>query len=155
VTRLLREHPAIGARILAEVEDYSDIARIVRSHHERWDGAGYPDGLAGHAIPRLARIIAVADSYNAMTMNRPYRAAMSTERAIQQLVLGKGTQFEAPIVDAFIRDTAPIAMVGGMAGRGADANAIAATIRGADQHVWIRRSFTRWRWLQRRALFLI
>ena len=64
---------------------------IVRSHHERWDGAGYPDGLAGHAIPRLARIIAVADSYNAMTTDRPYRAAMSTERAIQQLVLGKGT----------------------------------------------------------------
>ena len=98
----MREHPAIGARILAEVEDYSDIALIVRSHHERWDGAGYPDGLAGHAIPRLARIIAVADSYNAMTTNRPYRAAMSTERAIQQLVLGKGTQFEAPIVDAFL-----------------------------------------------------
>jgi putative nucleotidyltransferase with HDIG domain len=98
----MREHPAIGARILAEVEDYSDIALIVRSHHERWDGAGYPDGLAGHAIPRLARIIAVADSYNAMTTNRPYRAAMSTERAIQQLELGKGTQFEAPIVDAFL-----------------------------------------------------
>jgi putative nucleotidyltransferase with HDIG domain len=98
----MREHPAIGARILAEVEDYSDIALIVRSHHERWDGAGYPDGLCGRAIPRLARIIAVADSYNAMTSDRPYRAAMSTERAIQQLVLGKGTQFEAPVVDAFI-----------------------------------------------------
>jgi putative nucleotidyltransferase with HDIG domain len=98
----MREHPAIGAEILAEVEDYTDIAHVVRSHHERWDGAGYPDGLAGHAIPRLARIIAVADSYNAMTANRPYRAAMSTERAIQQLVLGKGTQFEAPVVDAFI-----------------------------------------------------
>ncbi|HET7171131.1 MAG TPA: HD-GYP domain-containing protein [Gaiellales bacterium] len=98
----MREHPAIGARILAEVEDYSDIALVVRSHHERWDGAGYPDGLAGDGIPRLARIIAVADSYNAMTSDRPYRAAMSTERAIQQLVLGKGTQFEAPVVDAFI-----------------------------------------------------
>jgi putative nucleotidyltransferase with HDIG domain len=98
----MREHPAIGARILAEVEDYSDIALVVRSHHERWDGAGYPDGLAAHAIPGLARIIAVADSYNAMTSNRPYRAAMSTERAMQQLVLGKGTQFEASVVDAFI-----------------------------------------------------
>jgi putative nucleotidyltransferase with HDIG domain len=97
----MREHPAIGARILAEVEDYSDIALVVRSHHERWDGAGYPDGLSGHAIPRLARIIAVADSYNAMTSDRPYRAAMRTERAIQQLVLGKGTQFEASVVDAF------------------------------------------------------
>jgi putative nucleotidyltransferase with HDIG domain len=107
----MRRHPEIGARILAEVEDYSDIALVVRSHHERWDGVGYPDGLAGHAIPRLARIIAVADSYNAMTSDRAYRAAMSTERAIQQLVLGKGSQFEAPLVDAFLavleRETEP------------------------------------------------
>ena len=98
----MRRHSAIGAEILAEVEDYGDIALIVRSHHERWDGAGYPDGLAGFGIPRLARLIAVADSYNAMTSDRPYRAAMSTERAIQQLVLGKGSQFEAPLVDAFV-----------------------------------------------------
>jgi putative nucleotidyltransferase with HDIG domain len=107
----MRRHPEIGARILAEVEDYSDIALVVRSHHERWDGVGYPDGLAGHAIPRLARIIAVADSYNAMTSDRAYRAAMSTERAIQQLILGKGSQFEAPLVDAFLavleRETEP------------------------------------------------
>ena len=94
--------PEIGARILAEVEDYADVARVVRSHHERWDGAGYPDRLSGHAIPRHARIIAVADSYNAMTTDRPYRAAMSTARAIQQLELGKGTQFESPVVDAFL-----------------------------------------------------
>jgi putative nucleotidyltransferase with HDIG domain len=98
----MRRHPEIGARILAEVEDYSDIALVVRSHHERWDGVGYPDGLAGHAIPRLARIIAVADSYNAMTSDRAYRAAMTTDRAIQQLILGRGSQFEAPLVDAFL-----------------------------------------------------
>jgi putative nucleotidyltransferase with HDIG domain len=98
----MRRHSAIGAEILAEVEDYGDIAAIVRSHHERWDGAGYPDGLAGFAIPRLARLIAVADSYNAMTSDRPYRSAMSTERAIQQLLLGKGSQFETPLVDAFV-----------------------------------------------------
>jgi putative nucleotidyltransferase with HDIG domain len=98
----MRRHSAIGAEILAEVEDYGDIAAIVRSHHERWDGAGYPDGLAGFAIPRLARLIAVADSYNAMTSDRPYRAAMNTERAIQQLLLGKGSQFETPLVDAFV-----------------------------------------------------
>ncbi len=107
----MRRHPEIGARILAEVEDYGDIALVVRSHHERWDGVGYPDGLAGHAIPRLARIIAVADSYNAMTSDRAYRAAMTTERAIQQLILGKGSQFEAPLVDAFLavleRETEP------------------------------------------------
>jgi putative nucleotidyltransferase with HDIG domain len=107
----MRRHPEIGARILAEVEDYSDIALVVRSHHERWDGVGYPDGLAGHAIPRLARIIAVADSYNAMTSDRAYRAAMTTDRAIQQLILGRGSQFEAPLVDAFLavleRETEP------------------------------------------------
>ena len=107
----MRRHPEIGARILAEVEDYSDIALVVRSHHERWDGVGYPDGLAGHAIPRLARIIAVADSYNAMTSDRAYRAAMTTDRAVQQLILGRGSQFEAPLVDAFLavleRETEP------------------------------------------------
>jgi len=107
----MRRHPEIGARILAEVEDYSDIALVVRSHHERWDGVGYPDGLAGHAIPRLARIIAVADPYNAMTSDRAYRAAMTTDRAIQQLILGRGSQFEAPLVDAFLavleRETEP------------------------------------------------
>jgi putative nucleotidyltransferase with HDIG domain len=98
----MRRHSEIGARILAEVEDYTDVAAIVRSHHERWDGAGYPDGLSTDAIPRLARVIAVADSYNAMTSDRPYRAAMTTEHAIRQLILGKDSQFEAELVDAFL-----------------------------------------------------
>jgi putative nucleotidyltransferase with HDIG domain len=98
----MRRHSEIGANILAEVEDYADVAAIVRSHHERWDGAGYPDGLAGEDIPRLARVIAVADSYNAMTSDRPYRKAMSPERAMEQLVLGKNSQFEAALVEAFL-----------------------------------------------------
>ncbi len=98
----MREHSAIGAGILSEVEDYADVAAIVRSHHERYDGAGYPDGLAGHGIPLLARVIAVADSYNAMTSDRPYRKGMTPERAIQQLVLGKASQFEPRLVDAFL-----------------------------------------------------
>jgi putative nucleotidyltransferase with HDIG domain len=98
----MRRHSEIGARILVEVEDYGEIARIVRSHHERYDGAGYPDGLAGEAIPPLSRIIAVADAYNAMTSDRPYRRAMAPDVAMQQLVLGKGTQFEPALVDAFV-----------------------------------------------------
>jgi putative nucleotidyltransferase with HDIG domain len=98
----MRRHSEIGANILAEVEDYADVAAIVRSHHERWDGAGYPDGLSDESIPKLARVIAVADSYNAMTSDRPYRQAMSTERAMQQLVLGKGSQFESALVEAFL-----------------------------------------------------
>src|SRR6476646_8584231 len=91
----MRRHSAIGEAILLEVPGYADMAEVVRSHHERWDGRGYPDRLVGEQIPYLARIIAVADSYNAMTSDRPYRLAMGPERAIEQLVLGKGTQYEA------------------------------------------------------------
>ena len=98
----MREHSAEGEKILREVEGYDDIATVVRSHHERWDGAGYPDRIAGDQIPVLARVIAVADSYNAMTTARPYRGPMTPEEAIDQLVRGKATQFESRIVDAFI-----------------------------------------------------
>jgi putative nucleotidyltransferase with HDIG domain len=98
----MRDHSRIGAEILGRVEDYADVSAIVRSHHERWDGAGYPDGLSADQIPKLARIIAVADSYNAMTSDRPYRRAMTTERAIQQLALGKESQFESALVEAFL-----------------------------------------------------
>ena len=99
----MRRHAEIGATMLSEVEDYAEVAAIVRSHHERMDGAGYPDRLVGEDIPLLSRVIAVADSYNAMTSDRSYREAMQPERAIQQLVLGKGTQFDPPLVDAFLR----------------------------------------------------
>ncbi len=107
----MRRHSEIGATILVEVEDYAEVARIVRSHHERFDGAGYPDGLVRDQIPRLARVIAVADSYNAMTSDRPYRKAMPPEVAMKQLELGKGSQFEPELVDAFLavleRETEP------------------------------------------------
>ena len=98
----MRRHSEIGANILIEVEGYDEVARIVRSHHERFDGAGYPDGLARDEIPLLARIIAVADAYNAMTSTRPYRNAMAPEVAIQQLLNGRGSQFQADLVDAFV-----------------------------------------------------
>lgn len=99
--RQMQEHPAIGERILAKVEDYADIARIVRHHHERADGHGYPDGLKGNAIPPLSRIIAVADAYDAMTSNRPYREAMPSAVARLRLAQAVGAQFDTTVVAAF------------------------------------------------------
>jgi putative nucleotidyltransferase with HDIG domain len=98
----MREHSEIGANILLAVEDYREVANIVRSHHERIDGAGYPDRRVGEEIPLLSRVIAVADAYNAMTSSRPYRDAMAPETALGQLVNGKGTQFMPQAVDAFV-----------------------------------------------------
>jgi putative nucleotidyltransferase with HDIG domain len=99
--RQMQEHSAIGERILANVEDYADIARIVRHHHERVDGQGYPDGLAGEDIPLLSRIIAVADAYNAMTSDRPYRDAMPSRVARLRLAQAADTQFDTAVIAAF------------------------------------------------------
>jgi putative nucleotidyltransferase with HDIG domain len=99
--RQMQTHSEIGERILAKVADYAEIASIVRHHHERVDGHGYPDRLTDDRIPLISRIIAVADAYNAMTSDRPYRAAMASEHARQRLVDGAGTQFDPPIVEAF------------------------------------------------------
>ena len=74
--RMMERHSEIGEGILCKVADYAEIAKIVRHHHERVDGQGYPDGLSGDEIPMIARILAVADAYNAMTSDRPYRDAM-------------------------------------------------------------------------------
>ena len=97
----MQEHSAIGERILAKVEDYADIARIVRHHHERVDGQGYPDGLQSEEIPLLSRIIAVADAYNAMTSDRPYRDAMPSRVARLRLAQAADTQFDTAVVAAF------------------------------------------------------
>ena len=94
-------HSEIGERILANVDTYAEIASIVRHHHEQVDGRGYPDGLALDEIPLLSRIIAVADAYNAMTSDRPYRTALSSDIARRRLEDAVGTQFEAIVVDAF------------------------------------------------------
>lgn len=99
--RQMQEHPAIGERILAKVETYSEIADVVRHHHERVDGHGYPDGLAGESIPLLARIIAVADAYNAMTSDRPYRDAMPSRVARLRLAQAVESQFDTTVVAAF------------------------------------------------------
>jgi putative nucleotidyltransferase with HDIG domain len=99
--RQMEEHTAIGERILANVADYAEIAEIVRHHHERVDGGGYPDRLRGTEIPLLARIIAVADAYDAMTSDRPYRDAMPTRVARMRLAQAVETQFDTSVVAAF------------------------------------------------------
>jgi putative nucleotidyltransferase with HDIG domain len=99
--RQMEQHPVIGERILSKVEDYSDIARIVRHHHERVDGLGYPDSLKADEIPILSRIIAVADAYNAMTSDRPYRDAMPSRVARLRLAQAVESQFDTTVVAAF------------------------------------------------------
>jgi putative nucleotidyltransferase with HDIG domain len=99
--RHMQEHSAIGERILAHVDEYSEIAKIVRHHHERIDGQGYPDGLADDDIPLVSRIIAVADAYNAMTSNRPYRDAMPSRVARLRLAQAVDSQFDTSVVAAF------------------------------------------------------
>jgi HD-GYP domain-containing protein (c-di-GMP phosphodiesterase class II) len=97
----MEEHSAIGERILRKVDDYAEIATIVRHHHERMDGNGYPDRLLGEEIPIVSRIIAVADAYNAMTSGRPYRDAMPSRVARFRLAQAAGTQFDTTVVAAF------------------------------------------------------
>jgi putative nucleotidyltransferase with HDIG domain len=99
--RRMEEHSAIGERILRKVDDYAEIARVVRHHHERMDGNGYPDRLREDDIPLLSRIIAVADAYNAMTSGRPYRDAMPSRVARLRLAQAAGTQFDTTVVAAF------------------------------------------------------
>jgi putative nucleotidyltransferase with HDIG domain len=99
--RQMEEHPVIGERILRNVDDYGEIAAIVRHHHERVDGNGYPDQLVGAGIPLLARIIAVADGYNAMTSDRPYRDAMPSRVARLRMAQAVETQFDTSVVAAF------------------------------------------------------
>ena len=99
--RVMQGHAEIGERILANVDTYGDIARVVRHHHERVDGNGYPDGLTEDDTPLLSRIIAVADAYNAMTSDRPYREAMPSRVARMRLAQAVGSQFDTTVVAAF------------------------------------------------------
>jgi putative nucleotidyltransferase with HDIG domain len=101
--RVMETHSERGERVLAkvDVEEYADIARIVRHHHERWDGQGYPDGVVGVDIPLISRIIAVADAYDAMTSDRPYRDAMPSRVARLRLAQAVESQFDTAVVAAF------------------------------------------------------
>jgi response regulator RpfG family c-di-GMP phosphodiesterase len=93
-------HPAMGADFLAGIDELTEVATIVRHHHERMDGEGYPDGLSGDAIPPLTRILAVADAFEAMTSDRPYRPALSWDDALAELRANAGTQFDPLVVTA-------------------------------------------------------
>lgn len=99
--RVMQSHSEIGERILANLETYREIAEIVRHHHERVDGNGYPDGLTESETPLISRIIAVADAYNAMTSDRPYRDAMPSRVARLRLAQAVGAQFDTSVVAAF------------------------------------------------------
>ena len=99
----VRGHPAIGAKILTHIENIEDVARAVRHHHERYDGSGYPDGLRGEEIPYEARILAVADAFDAMTSRRPYRDTLSKDEVIEEFSSNKGTQFDPDIADVLLR----------------------------------------------------
>jgi HD-GYP domain-containing protein (c-di-GMP phosphodiesterase class II) len=99
--REMQRHSEIGESILERVETYADVAVVVRHHHERIDGEGYPDGIAGDMIPQLSKIIAVADAYNAMTSDRPYRDAMPSRVARLRLAQAVESQFDTSVVAAF------------------------------------------------------
>ncbi len=100
---VIKRHPTAGERILAPIPFLSDrIRKTVRHDHERWDGGGYPDGLCGEQIPIEARIVFVVDAYHAMTSDRPYRQAMATRQAREELTNNAGSQFDPTVVDAFL-----------------------------------------------------
>jgi putative nucleotidyltransferase with HDIG domain len=103
-------HPEVGSSMLASFSLFRECARYVRGHHERWDGTGYPDGLQGESIPLGARIIAVADAFDAMTTTRPYRNALPIAEAHRRLGQGAGTQWDASAVSVFLHllDTTPL-----------------------------------------------
>jgi putative nucleotidyltransferase with HDIG domain len=95
---IVRRHPAIGARMVATTGELGHLSAGIRSHHERWDGTGYPDGLRGRQIPVASRIVAVCDAFHAMTSDRPYRAALTIEQALDELEASSGTQLDPEIV---------------------------------------------------------
>jgi diguanylate cyclase (GGDEF)-like protein len=99
---IMRQHPAIGERILRAIPGLGDVARIVRHEHERWDGKGYPDQLAGADIPVGSRIILACDAYHAMTSDRPYRKAMEHAEAMTELTANAGIQFDPEVVEALV-----------------------------------------------------
>jgi response regulator RpfG family c-di-GMP phosphodiesterase/signal transduction histidine kinase len=106
---LIKEHPARGESILSPVIELKDIARVVRSHHEHYDGTGYPDGLKGREIPLGARIMAVADAYDSIVSERPYRKASSHRFAVKEIIRCSGAQFDPEVVEHFLEVSASLA----------------------------------------------
>lgn len=102
--RLMRAHPVIGESMVRPIPSAADVLTIVRHHHERFDGGGYPDGLAGHRIPILARIVSVCDAYDALASDRPYRARRNSEESIETLMRGAGQQWDREIVSILLSE---------------------------------------------------
>jgi len=100
---MIKAHPAIAAEIVGKIEALAHLVPSIRHHHERWDGTGYPDGLKGKEIPLGARILAVADGFEAMTSERPYRRARTEEEALAELEKGAGTQWDPQVVEVFVK----------------------------------------------------
>src|SRR5436190_18109649 len=100
----MRQHTILGERILSAAAALRPVAVIVRASHERWDGHGYPDGLRATEIPRGSRVVAVCDAFQAMTADRPYRRALSTEAACAELLATAGTQFDPEVVAVFVEE---------------------------------------------------
>lgn len=98
----MRQHPVLSHRILAQLGGFSDVLPLVRHHHERFDGSGYPDGLSGEDIPSGSRLILVIDAFDAMTSDRPYRRAIPVADAAKELVRCSGSQFDPRVVRAFL-----------------------------------------------------
>ena len=98
----MRTHPVIGAQIVSPFEFFADAARVIRHHHERWDGSGYPDGLTRETIPLEARIVAVADVFDALTSARSYRPALTREAARVRLVAEAGRTLDETVVAALL-----------------------------------------------------
>ena len=105
--KLMRKHPLIGQRVLDAAPALGEVAKLVRSTHERWDGSGYPDGLAGRDIPLGSRVILICDAYNAMTEGRAFRAARSNEQELEELRREAGTQFDPELVKTFVEKVMP------------------------------------------------
>jgi len=104
--RLIRRHPIDGAEIAGRLGRLRGTVPLIRHHHERWDGSGYPDGLARETIPLAASVVGIADAWDAMTTDRPYRSAMSDEEAAREIRDGSGTQFAPLVVAAFFTTSA-------------------------------------------------
>jgi putative two-component system response regulator len=100
----MRAHAGIGERILKYLQSTSDILPIIRHHHERFDGGGYPDGLSGHRIPLLARIVSISDAHDALSSDRPYRARRDQTEVIETLQRGAGHQWDRELVSVFLSD---------------------------------------------------
>ena len=98
----IKEHPIIGQNILTSIENLKSVAKTIRHHHEKFDGSGYPDNLSGDSIPQGARILAIVDSYDAMTSERPYRPPTDPEKAVYEIEKHAGTQFDPQWVEIFL-----------------------------------------------------